>query len=80
MSSSIFQGDNHNMDSYMTVSYRKDSGYFERIGGSCMGIFIGLLVLLAAFPILFFNEVIHFVTISSLVIFSKFHLFFKKEN
>ena len=45
------------MDSHTTVSYRRDPGYFERVGGSFCGIFVGFLLLLAAFPVLFFNEV-----------------------
>jgi len=44
------------MDSHTTVSYRRDPGYFERVGGSFCGIFVGFLLLLAAFPVLFFNE------------------------
>ncbi|XP_065674345.1 transmembrane protein 43 isoform X3 [Hydra vulgaris] len=52
LSSNIYQNDNQ----YTTVSYRKDPGYFERVGGSCMGIFVGLFVLIAAFPVLFLNE------------------------
>jgi len=42
--------------SHTNVTYRRDAGYFERVGGSCCGIFFGILLLLTSFPVLFLNE------------------------
>ena len=44
-------------DSHTKVSYRRNPGYFERVGRSFCGIAVGIVILLAAFPVLFLNEV-----------------------
>lgn len=44
------------MDSHTKVSYRRNTGYFERVGGSCCGAVFGILLLLSGFPLLFWNE------------------------
>ena len=50
------------MDTHTRVTYRRNPGYFERVGGSFCGAFIGFIILVAAFPVLFLNEVIiHFI-------------------
>lgn len=44
-------------DSHTRVTYKRNPGYFERVGSSFCGITVGFVVLLAAFPVLFLNEV-----------------------
>lgn len=44
-------------NSYTHVTYRKNPGYFERMGASCGGIVIGVVTIVLAFPLLFLNEV-----------------------
>lgn len=43
-------------DNFTHVTYRKNPGYFEKLGTSCCGIVTGLIVVLLAFPLLFLNE------------------------
>lgn len=50
-------GNGMRMDSHTRVSYRRNAGYFERVGGSCCGAFVGIFILLSGFPLLFWNEV-----------------------
>ena len=44
-------------DSHTRVTYRRNAGYFERVGTSFCGALTGILLLLSAFPLLFWNEV-----------------------
>eukprot|EP00794_Sanderia_malayensis_P006138 gene6138-6844_t len=46
----------YSTDSHTRVTYKRNSGYLERVGQSCCGAFIGILIFLAGFPLLFFNE------------------------
>jgi len=39
------------------VSYRRNPGYFERVGNSFCGTAFGFIILIASFPLLFYNEV-----------------------
>lgn len=43
-------------DSYTNVTYKRNPGYFEKVGSSACGIFIGILIVFASFPLLFLNE------------------------
>ncbi|XP_065066872.1 transmembrane protein 43-like [Rhopilema esculentum] len=43
-------------DSHTKVSYRRNAGYFERVGSSFCGAFVGIFILLSGFPLLFWNE------------------------
>jgi len=58
--SSENHSDNYSSDSHTTVTYRNDDtsnpGYFQRVGNSLCGIGIGFVILIASFPVLFFNE------------------------
>ena len=44
-------------DSHTRVSYKRNAGYFERVGSSFCGAFVGIFILLSGFPLLFWNEV-----------------------
>ncbi len=54
---SMYGGGSSRSDSHTRVSYKRNAGYFERVGGSCCGAFVGIFILLAGFPLLFWNEV-----------------------
>ena len=56
-------------DSYTRVSYKRNAGYFERVGGSCCGAFVGVLLLMGGFPVLFLNEVRHLVVVIVVILF-----------
>lgn len=45
-----------NPDNYTQVSYRRNPGYFERVGSSFCGIAVGFIILILSFPLLFYNE------------------------
>eukprot|EP00111_Clytia_hemisphaerica_P021291 TCONS_00062672-protein len=47
---------NMNGDSFTHVSYRRNPGYFERVGSSMCGTIFGFILLVVAFPVLFYNE------------------------
>jgi len=44
------------VDSITQVHYKKNAGYFERVGQSLCGIVFGFLLVLAAFPVIYYNE------------------------
>lgn len=48
---------NFGMESNTHKAYRKNPGYFERLGTSCGGIVTGFILVVIAFPVLFLNEV-----------------------
>ena len=53
-------------DKTTKIEYRKKPGFFERLGESCSGVFIGLCMFFCSFIILYSNEVsslIYFLTI-----------------
>ena len=44
---------------YTNVTYRRNPGFFERVSQSLFGIIIGLVLMLVASGLLFWNEVSH---------------------
>ena len=45
------------MDRHTRVSYERNRGFLERIGGSLVGILVGLVLITAGCVLLFWNEV-----------------------
>ena len=45
------------MDRHTRVSYERNPGFLERIGGSLVGILVGLVLITAGCVLLFWNEV-----------------------
>lgn len=51
------------MESHTRVTYRRNPGFLERIGQSLIGILVGIVLLIVASCLLFWNEVtLHYVT------------------